>query len=116
MYPEFKRGWNNVAGVVWDDGNQVEQIKLKVDNDTRRIITRCKTMVEVWKALDSEYVQEQEVVNSVDEELKSLRADDCSTAEYIVKLRNHLPNLERKSRAWNIYKELMGIRMGILPE
>ena len=23
-YPEFKRGWQKVAGVVWDEGNQVE--------------------------------------------------------------------------------------------
>ena len=93
-YPEFKRGWKKVAGVVWDDANQVEQIKLKVDTETRRIISRCKTMFEVWSALDTEYAQEQEVINAVDEELKALRSIDCSTAEYIVKLRNHLPNLE----------------------
>ena len=30
-YPEFKRGWQKVAGVHWDDGNQVEQIKFKVE-------------------------------------------------------------------------------------
>ena len=37
-YPEFKRGWQKVAGVCWKDENQVEQIKFKVDDDTRRII------------------------------------------------------------------------------
>ena len=26
-YPEFKRGWKKVAGVYWEDSNQVEQIK-----------------------------------------------------------------------------------------
>ena len=30
-YPEFKRGRKKVTGVVWDDGNQVEQIKLIVN-------------------------------------------------------------------------------------
>ena len=30
-YPEFKRGWQKVAGVCWDDANQAEQVKLKVD-------------------------------------------------------------------------------------
>ena len=93
-YPEFKRGWNKVAGIVWDDANQVEQIKLKVDTETRRIITRCKTMSEIWDALDIEYAQEQEVINAVDQELRCLKGLKCNTAEYIVKLRNHLPNLE----------------------
>ena len=93
-YPEFKRGWNKVAGVCWDDGNQVEQLKLKVDKETRRIITRCKSMSEVWTALDAEYAQEQEVVNAVNKELNDLRALQCSTEEYIVKLRQYLPNLE----------------------
>ena len=93
-YPEFKRGWNKVAGVCWDDGNQVEQLKLKVDQETRRIITRCKTMEEVWTTLDAEYAQEQEVVNAVNKELNDLRATPGSTEEYIVKLRQHLPNLE----------------------
>ena len=51
-YPEFKRGWNKVAGQAWEDGNQVEQIKQKVDMNTRRIISRCNTMTEVWEALD----------------------------------------------------------------
>ena len=33
-YPEFKRGWTKVAGKTWSDENQVEQIKLKVDEET----------------------------------------------------------------------------------
>ena len=93
-YPEFKRGWQKVAGVCWEDENQVEQIKFKVDNETRSIISRCKTMAEVWKVLDTEFAQEQEVINAVDEELSKLLSLNCSVAEYIVKLRNHLPNLE----------------------
>ena len=93
-YPEFKRGWEKVAGVCWDDANQLEHIKQKVDSNTRRIITRCKSMTEVWAALDTEYAQEQEVVNAVNKELSDLRSSNCTTEEYIVKLRNHLPNLE----------------------
>ena len=93
-YPEFKRGWKKVAGVVWDDGNQVEQIKLKVDAETRRIITRCKNMNDVWQTLDNEFAQEQDVINAVNEELKAIRLTECSSEEYIVQLRNHLPNLE----------------------
>ena len=30
-FPEFKRSWQAIAGVYWDDANQVEQIKHKVD-------------------------------------------------------------------------------------
>ena len=71
-YPEFKRGWKKVAGVCWEDSNQVEQIKFKVDDESRRIISRCKTMDEVWKVLDSEFAQEQEVINAVDEEFNKL--------------------------------------------
>ena len=71
-YPEFKRGWQKVAGVHWSDGNQVEQIKHKVDQETRKIITRCNTMKEVWEVLDSEFAQEQKVVNAVDTELNDL--------------------------------------------
>ena len=71
-YPEFKRGWQKVAGVCWDDGNQVEQLKFKVDSETRRIISRCNTMREVWEVMDSEFAQEQEVVNAVDLELNNL--------------------------------------------
>ena len=61
-YPEFKRGWKAVAGVHWEDANQVEQLKLKVDDTTRKIISRCKNMDDVWQALDLEYAQEQEVI------------------------------------------------------
>ena len=85
-YPGFKRGWKKVAGVVWDDSNQVEQIKLKVDVDSKRIIERCNSMDEVWDALDLEYGQEQEVINAVEEELRSLKEMNCTTAEYMVKL------------------------------
>ena len=91
-YPEFKKGWLKVAGVCWSDENQVEQLKFHVDSDTRRIISRCDTMTEVWKALDEEYAQEEEVINAVDvEALKNL---PLFVPEYIVKLINHLPNLE----------------------
>ena len=93
-YPHFKRGWKKVAGAVWTDENQVEQIKLKVDARTRRIISRHKTMDEVWSALDSEYAQEQEVINAVNEELNNLFSVHCSTPEFIVELRNQLPILE----------------------
>ena len=93
-YPHFKRGWNKVAGTAWSDNNQVEQIKQKVDDRTKRIISRCNTMQEVWKALDAEYAQEQEVINAVNEELNKLRSMDLTTAEYIVELRNQLPILE----------------------
>ena len=48
-YPEFRRGWAKVAAVHWDDDNQVEQIKYKVDSATRRLISCCSTMFEVWK-------------------------------------------------------------------
>ena len=47
-YPEFKRGWQKVAAVHWSDGNQVEQIKHKGDQETRKIITCCNTMEKVW--------------------------------------------------------------------
>ena len=100
-YPEFKRGWTKVAGAVWSDENQVEQIKFKVDADTRRIISRCSTMTDVWAVLDAEFAQEQEVINAVDEQLRSLRASLGSTSEYIVKLRNHLPTLEEALKGVN---------------
>ena len=93
-YPEFKRGWQQVAGVHWDDANQVEQIKHKVDEKTRRIISRCKNMADVWKVLDEEFAQEQEVILAVEEELRKLRSTNCSVPEYIVELRNYLPTLE----------------------
>ena len=50
--------------------------------------------MEVWEALDGEFAQEEEIINCVNQELKTLRLMDCSVTEYIVKLRNHLPNLE----------------------
>ena len=93
-YPEFKRGWKKVVSPVWTDANQVEQIKLRVDSNTKHIITRCRTMDEVWLALDGEYAQELEVINAVDQEINKLRSLQCTTAEYIVKLRSHLPYLE----------------------
>ena len=49
-YPEFKRSWKAVAGKYWEDENQVEQMKLKVDMTTKLIISQSKTMVDVsWK-------------------------------------------------------------------
>ena len=83
-YPEFKRGWKKVTGVCWEDNNQVEQIKFKVDSETCRIISRCNNMVEVWAALDTEFAQEQEVINAVDEELSKVLNLNCTVAEYIV--------------------------------
>ena len=100
-YPEFKKGWQKVPGVMWEDSNQVEQIKFKVDAHTKRIISRCNTMAEVWAVLDSEYAQEQEVINAVDEELRKLRSEDCTTPQYIINLRNYLPCLEEALRSVN---------------
>ena len=93
-YPEFKRSWQKVAGSNWDEDNQLEQLKFKVDSHTKRIISRCRTMTEVWAALDNEYAQEEEIVNAVNAQLKKLKSADCSTSEYIVSLRNHIPVLE----------------------
>ena len=93
-YPEFKRSWCKVVGTRWDDDNQLEQMKRKVDMHTRKIIQRCNDMTEVWAELDKEYGQEQEVVNAVDAELKLIIAEECTTDEFIVKLRNFLPGLE----------------------
>ncbi len=98
-YPEFKRGWKKVPGVMWEDGNQVEQIKFKVDAHSRMLISRCNTMSDVWKVLDAEFAQEQEVINAVNEELAKLRSTDCSTPQYIVNLRNYLPILEENLRS-----------------
>ena len=100
-YPEFKRGWQKVAGSHWDEDNQIEQMKFKVDPHTKRILSRCKTMVEVWENLDLEYAQEQEVVNAVSQELHKLRSKDNTTAEYIVDLRSFLPGLEDSLRSVN---------------
>ena len=58
-------------------------------------------MDQVWDVLDKEYGQEQEVVNAVNTELKLLKSDTCSTAEYIVKLRNFLPGLEDALKSVN---------------
>ena len=100
-YPEFKKGWQKVPGIMWEDSNQVEQIKFKVDTNTRRIISRCNNMTEVWKVLDAEFAQEQEVINAVDEELRTLKSTECSTPQYIVNLRNYLPTLEEALRGVN---------------
>ena len=93
-YPEFKRSWKKVAGSNWDEDNQLEQLKFKVDGHTKRIISRCRSMSEVWVALDNEYAQEEEIVNAVNAQLKLLKSTECSTSEYIVNLRNHIPVLE----------------------
>ena len=100
-YPEFKKGWKKVAAGHWDDGNQLEQMKFKVDPHTKRILSRCKDMTEVWEALDKEYGQEQEVVNAINRELTILRSEELSTPEFIVKLRNYLPGFEEALSAVN---------------
>ena len=100
-YPEFKKSWQKVAGAYWDDDSQLEQMKFKVDNHTKMILTRCNDMNEVWDALDKEYGQEQEVVNAVNHELRRLRSEPCSTSQFIVNLRNSLPNLEEALMAVN---------------
>ena len=93
-YPEFKKSWGKVAAVNLDEDNQMEQMKNKVDDHTKRIISRCSTMSEVWLALDDEYAQEQEVVNAVNSALRKLRSETCTTPEYIVKLHNFIPGLD----------------------
>ena len=100
-FPEFKRSWQAIAGVYWDDANQVEQIKHKVDQKTRRIISRCNSMKDVWEALDKEYAQEEEVIIAVNEELKNLTSSNCTVSEYIVELRNYLPGLEEALKSVN---------------
>ena len=74
--------------------------------ETGRIISRCNTMKDVWEVLDAEFAQEQEVINAVDVELKNLRLMDCSVPEYIVKLRNYLPNLEEALKSVNGFEHL----------
>ena len=86
---------------MWDDDKQIEQIKHKVDAYTKKIISRCKDMQDVWDALDKEYGQEQEVVNAVNMELKVLKSELCNTPEYIIKLRNFLPSLEEALKSVN---------------
>ena len=93
-YPEFKKSWIKVAGAHWDDTNQLEQMKFKVDSHTKLILSRCKDMEAVWVALDEEYGQEREVVNAVNHELHRLRSQECTTPQFIVNLRNALPTLE----------------------
>ena len=100
-YPEFKRGWMKVAASHWDEDNQVEQMKYKVDPHTKRILSRCKNMTDVWNALDHEYGQEMEVVNAVNAELRQLVSLPCSTEEFIIKLRNYLPGLEETLESVN---------------
>ena len=100
-YPEFKRSWNAVAGVIWDDANQVLQMKNKVDVKTHRIVSRCSNMEEIWAALDREYAQEEEVIISVNEELQKLTSTVSTVPEYIVELRNYLPVLEEALKAVN---------------
>ena len=79
-YPEFNWGWLKFAAVHWRNRNQVEQIKHRVDQETRKIITRYNTMEEVWEVLDSKFAQEQDVGNVVDVELNNLVLLDCSVA------------------------------------
>ena len=74
-YPEFKRGWQKVAGAAWDDDNQIEQMKFKVNLHTRQILSRCANMIEVWEELDKEFGQEEAVVNAVNAELRKLQSD-----------------------------------------
>jgi hypothetical protein len=93
-YPEFKKSWKKVAGAHWDDDNQLEQMKFKVDPHTKLILSRCQDMAAVWVALDEEYGQEREVVNAVNHELHRLRSQECTTPQFIVNLRNALPTLE----------------------
>ena len=93
-YSEFKRGGNKVADIHW-----YTQIKYKVNGETCRIISPCNTMAKVWEVLDSEFVQEQWIVNDVDLEINNLVTLDCSLSEYIVKLGNYLPNLEEALRS-----------------
>ena len=92
-YPEFKKSWRKVAGAHWDDDNQLERMKFKVDPHTKLILSRCKDMAAVWVALDEEYGQEREVVNAVNHELHRLRSQECTTPQFIVNLRNALPTL-----------------------
>ena len=85
-YPDFKRGWLKVAATCWDEDNQIEQMKYKVDAHTKMIISRCQSMSEVWDALDHEYGNEQEVVNSVNIKLKTLISSPSSTEQLILDL------------------------------
>ena len=85
--------------MTWEDANQVEQIKFKVNDHCRRLISRCSTMADVWKTLDIEFAEEHKVINAVDQEVKKLTSEQCSTPQYIVNLRNYLPTLEENLRS-----------------
>ena len=74
---------------------------MKVDHHTKIMLSRCHTMSEVWEVLDSEYGHEQEVLNAVDQELIALKVQHISSPEYIVHLRNYLPNLEEALKSVN---------------
>ena len=74
----FPHDWTVVNGVYWDDLNQVEQIKHKVDTKTRRIIACCDTMEKVWTAQDKDFAPQEEVITALNEELKNLIAVECS--------------------------------------
>ena len=84
---------------MWEDANQVEQIKFKVNEHCRRLISRCSTMTEVWQTLDAEFAEEHEVVNAVNTELRKLTSEQCSTPQYIVNLRIYLPTLVENLRS-----------------
>ena len=71
-----------------DEDNQLEQLKIKVDRHTKWIISRCRSMSEVWVALDNEYAQKKDIVNAFNAQLKLLKSTESSTLEYIVNLRN----------------------------
>ena len=49
-YPGFKRSWCKVAGTVWDDANQIEQLKQKVDEYTKKILAAliCRQYGRRW--------------------------------------------------------------------
>ena len=66
--------------------------------------------------------QEQEVVNAVNKKLNDLQALQCTIEEYIVKLRQYLPNLEDALKEVNGLEHLHSpdwvnlMVMGILPQ
>ena len=49
--------------------------------------------------MDTEHAQEQTVINAVNIKLRQYVSSPCSIPEYIVKLRNYLPNLEEALKA-----------------
>ena len=58
----------------------MEQMILKVETKTKRIIARCDTMEKVWSELDKEFAQEIEVIMAVNAELKSLISAEYSVS------------------------------------